>query len=780
MELKHYLQYDANRLEIDEPIGFDTMKTTIKRGEYHGMSAQVTVSSLEFYGEAAHFIKEQYDTNIDAEIGYVVTDVSHNVIYEGVLDMSTFSEKKCEYYSVSLKIGDVGVKTMFNNRTTTDVDIYSNKTIEGNTISSIYKHSVDIPNKAIVYTNLMEAKEDVVWTSETSQTGEFKLGKDKSHHWINFPVCEKNTLNEFGSCNSQAYIAKEIMDDEQFIHDAIVGDYYTPLYESGPDFEPKFGDESAYTMDIDITVEVEALDTIFDNSPILGSPEKSFDINLVLMTNKGVISKPWEREYVSAGSQPTIIAKGDNETVASNGQSYYSKVRMTNETKKVTIRLKKTLRSMLAKEGAVGNVLMFGIAIRNNNYYDGWGAVDYAFNNEVEMKVTVKTGSYIRMSLTSQFSEKVKTKFVLINSALNQVIRTISNNQLNLKSSLLDLNPPKSIAGPMALLGLATGYDIRGFSDKGFNISFKDMIEALDALGCIGWSFEDEEGQTFVRVERWDYFYNNDVILEIDGPNEITTQLDVDNVITQLTIGYKKYSTNEDINSIDNIHSERVYNSQVKSVSKEVSKLCTFIADNYAIEEARRKSIEMSSDEFKYDENIFVFELEQQYPTIQGANFLGKPTYTIRTGVENSKNITDIYTTYNVRISPRRMAENWRGRMSLFNTNKNIQFVSGKVNYKAAAKPTRYHGSYEAYYKYYEHDKKDTLIAEDSAMNYERPIMRAEKVKLKYPTTNDQYQTILANPYGLVRVNGADYWIKEMHREFTSGETEFTLIPKNQ
>ena len=155
MELIHKLIHNDYELVIGEPIGFDTMKTTIKRGEYHGISASVTVSSLEFYGEAAHYIKEQYDANIDTEIKYIVTDVSDNVIYEGVLDMSTFSEKKCEYYSVSLKIGDVGVKTMFNNRTTTEVDIYSQKTIDGNSISSLYKHKIVIPNKEITYTNLI-------------------------------------------------------------------------------------------------------------------------------------------------------------------------------------------------------------------------------------------------------------------------------------------------------------------------------------------------------------------------------------------------------------------------------------------------------------------------------------------------------------------------------------------------------------------------------------------------------------------------------------------------
>jgi hypothetical protein len=37
----------------------------------------------------------------------------------------------------------------------------------------------------------------------------------------------------------------------------------------------------------------------------------------------------------------------------------------------------------------------------------------------------------------------------------------------------------------------------------------------------------------------------------------------------------------------------------------------------------------------------------------------------------------------------------------------------------------------------------------------------------------------MANPYGIIRVDGEDYWLKEMQYEVTSGETEFKLIPKN-
>ena len=124
------------------------------------------------------------------------------------------------------------------------------------------------------------------------------------------------------------------------------------------------------------------------------------------------------------------------------------------------------------------------------------------------------------------------------------------------------------------------------------------------------------------------------------------------------------------------------------------------------------------------------------------------------------------------------MAENWKSRMSLFNMNKNIRFVSGKVNYKTVCMPTRFHGSYEYLYSYY--GGEDKTIAENADIEWTKPLFKAEIVKFKYPISRAQYQRIMDNPYGLIRVDGEDYWLKEMQYEVTSGETEFKLIPKNQ
>ena len=77
-KLTHTLTIGGISHVIDEPIGFDGLKTKISRGTYHGVSAEVSVSKLEFYNNggrnAATLIRDAYNTDIDTEIAYTVTD----------------------------------------------------------------------------------------------------------------------------------------------------------------------------------------------------------------------------------------------------------------------------------------------------------------------------------------------------------------------------------------------------------------------------------------------------------------------------------------------------------------------------------------------------------------------------------------------------------------------------------------------------------------------------------------------------------------------------------
>ena len=120
------------------------------------------------------------------------------------------------------------------------------------------------------------------------------------------------------------------------------------------------------------------------------------------------------------------------------------------------------------------------------------------------------------------------------------------------------------------------------------------------------------------------------------------------------------------------------------------------------------------------------------------------------------------------------MAERWKQRMMLANSQKDFDLTKGTVNYKAAFKTP----SHSIYSLVDYLDTVTTKLAEDAPIENSAPLMKCETLKIKYPLSLAQYKAILANPYGLIVVDGEKCWLKEMQYEFKTGNTELTLIPK--
>lgn len=162
MVIRHYI----NDTEINEPIGFDDFKMTMKRGDYHGMSVEVSEMTLEFYGTAADMIKAAYQTDLDTELTYKIT-MDNDVMFTGVIDLTTYEEQYSEYYSVSCKVGEVGVKTTFNNRSETEIDLNGTKTVDGLALAHTYTwNKLSIPYKTINYTDYAYQKTTTTYREE--------------------------------------------------------------------------------------------------------------------------------------------------------------------------------------------------------------------------------------------------------------------------------------------------------------------------------------------------------------------------------------------------------------------------------------------------------------------------------------------------------------------------------------------------------------------------------------------------------------------------------------
>jgi hypothetical protein len=68
------------------------------------------------------------------------------------------------------------------------------------------------------------------------------------------------------------------------------------------------------------------------------------------------------------------------------------------------------------------------------------------------------------------------------------------------------------------------GYELRKATfpeqeePKKIELSFKELYEAMNAIDNIGWGFSKEGNGLYLRVERWQWFYKNEVIMTIHNP----------------------------------------------------------------------------------------------------------------------------------------------------------------------------------------------------------------------------------------------------------------------
>lgn len=742
MVINHSLTYNGVTSAIEEPIGFDNLKTKIKRSDYHGMSVEVSVGNLEFYGVAYNIIKEAYENSLDASVIYKAI-YNGDVLYEGTIDLTTYEEQCVDYCSISCKVGEIGTKTKFNNRTEVDVDLTGSKTIEGsNILHAGAWRNVLIPAKMINLTSsCVNTFNKSISKDSAGQNLQWDFTKDSFCQ-----IALKTNATEFGSFADSIVQYEEASDQNFFTIDS---DY------SGND----------YSINTSIILSIDA-----DYSQTMRG---DMECNLCIQTAYGAIIKYGDvLEGVSGG----IGAILDKQHTHAKFKLDYSHGQYTSSGVQICLHFKS--RSSLI------------------------GLLPYT--------ITIGAGSVFTAHYLSLNTQECYADMISVHDALNHIVEAISDNGLSVKSKIY-ASPLSSTNrggdyGESSLKLITNGYHIRGlytddYDKRPMNLSFKDIIESLHSQDCIGWGFIKENGKDYVLVDHWDKFYNDNVIISIDGANEKKLSFDSSMLITSLKIGYKKYKTSDEYNAIQSPHGERTYTSNLSAISKSVTALCNFIADNYSIEEIRSARFEKDAlEETSYDESIFIFSssyngVKFSIPEdrLYGDGFYGEYIY-------------------NGAISPLRNALHWIDRIFCVQGFEHMNVTDGTINYQSIVDMSNSQSinspkvadyglkiplvtyidnvaedmwqedqRYEniSLKKHYDSKVVDGVIVPD-AKDWDVPEakFKAEKLKFTYPLTMDQYKAIMADPYGLISIDGIEGWISEMQYSFSDGETEFTLIPK--
>lgn len=719
---------------IEEPIGYDDLQVSMERHEYHGIGAEASLSSLEFYGIAAEIISEAYNDDIEKRILYKVKGQSE---LEWLLDLSTYCSKQGKYTSVSCKVCEEGIKTIFNNRTDTDIDLNTDKTIDGAKIEKAEWQSINIPTKHLLYTNNTTRQEDEKYTTsggEGNLLPNVGIGLgfgDNYAPMLSIPVGGEKVINEFGT-----------FQEDTIPYTASEAKHINPQYVPSGDHEDKYGVGTEMEVDIKLDISMQVQKTYFWVS---------------------------DEDYIT---WQLVAASGVSED---GGDFYYGD--------KVTI-TRENATGDKGKEFSFTCKLNHKIpADKNLRYYllcDAY--ILDAPNLYISLHATVHKGSYVKMKMYDCIEEKpTYTDVIMVKDALDVVSNVISENKLQVKS---DWYSYKDTIGGGAQKALTNGYKMRdlftdGDNERNMPVSFKSLITNLSALDCIGWGFSKENGQECLRVERWDWFYQDEVMLELKDAEEILIETDTDRMITELVIGYKKYTTSDQYNSIDSPHGVRVFANSQKVISNSTSQECEFIADNYSIEEARRTRYDKSqSEESSYDSSIFVLEVVQNKRYI-GEDDLGTLTdiFLIQNTSYDETNIGRAEEFINAKLTPRHMAARWKDYLFQTTNRQPLKFTSGEINYKSKFAVIKSDESLKLYTLQTYEDSSPQSENEDIA--YVKSKLKAEKITFSYPISVEQYKIVKNNPYGIVEVNGLQGWIKTFKYSFADGMAEFTLIPKN-
>lgn len=351
--------------------------------------------------------------------------------------------------------------------------------------------------------------------------------------------------------------------------------------------------------------------------------------------------------------------------------------------------------------------------------------------------------------------------------AFTRVVHQLTNEQFAVNSDFFGKTENGYDSdGAGALTAILTGKSLRQFTEFQFNTSFKKLFSEYNKLFNLGLAIENDT----VRIEPKTYFFDQDIVLDITGI-EINTfdrtfckQLSYN----EIEVGYIK-DAYEEIGVLVEYNNKVSY-STILAIKQKLDLLMNYRADMIGIELARRE-VYVSGDNMdsSWDDKVFFFDLERF--EIFDIDFIQKTDE----GFEEIGGISENKTYGNLNLTPARVLGRW-GWMLVAGLQKHIDSF---IKFNATDIPTTLYTKKtdETFTVYENADIKPSELSSMSLTGY--------SVKFKAPVTNEQFEKIASNPYGLIKfinpVSGMESygWLKEVSTKPIDRETNWELWEAN-
>jgi len=341
---------------------------------------------------------------------------------------------------------------------------------------------------------------------------------------------------------------------------------------------------------------------------------------------------------------------------------------------------------------------------------------------------THNVGSYLRITgitKTPEFPIKAK----LVYEAFERCAQVITGKDTAFRSDFFgrtDIGYP--IDGPGALSCITNGKNARGDRSP-ILVKWKDLFESENAKYHLGYGFEDFGGQEVVRVEPKEYFYQQNIVVDLGCVRDITMRVDSKRFFNQIKGGYN-YNFNDEVNALDEFNTDRNYTTPITQVKSTLEVKSPYRSSGYEFEYQRRLKEKPTTDGRHDDENFIIRLIRDGFSYLAERN----TDFTILSGIIDPDSV------YNARISPLRNILNWGQTLAaaLINASMSIKFTFAKANSEMVSQLS----------------SETSSLTENQNIELSQlpdPIWRNEIYEFSAPLSNEQFAALRENPYGIVK-----------------------------
>jgi hypothetical protein len=724
-------EFKINGVIVDEPIGWDAVGFTLQRDPvFHGLENTIS-DNIKFWGAGADMITAEYEANgIDGELDFLVRyscdGTTYTTLFSGILNCYFYDATNGE---VSIKLEPSGFHRLVKNRLDTPINLNSNTSIDGLPMSNINPFDLGLHSKAIVQKASL-VQNDALLT-----------------------VDGNNDFNDGSSTAIGVYFPLQIATEE----------LETP--EEFTDFV-HFGESGAGTFALfnlagnsgNVTVEYNLSGTFHEAITAI----RSFGFEIVLA-------------YGSDGSMNNTVLFGPtffSQTGGSTSQSFNisgSAIIPLNTGDKIFI-----------------NIRISNYSVTSIGTQTGFFSLTSVANN------------FINITQNS-VANPSSAKAFLLHEVFAKVAESITGIQDSFRSDFFGRTNSEphqyTIDGCGAWTAITNGLNIRKLLDKNNNLfpiitTFNDLFASCDAVWNLGMKIEkDGTGKEYIRVEPKEYFYNASPALNVFQVSDLRKYPAQDLIFNTYKVGYEKWNLNiTGSNAIDEYNSVRTYSLPIKKANKKLETISKYIASGYVIEQTRRlQYVTVPTNDFETDNDLFFICTNRT--EITSSLYTTPPVSTVYpagTISERNENFTGIdkvlnyATSYNLRISPARMAVNWYKYLaaSTFKIPTSaISFISGEGNYQELDTMINDCITVESV------EQDQDLQAVNIPGMEGVAIYLPEYLQCTYPLSYEEFLTLYANSQNGIQVSCSDAvqylgFIKSLKYipTATGGEASFDLI----